>query len=101
MGEECSKGLKMCVSFIYLNFEAFLENGFSLLMTQNPYCLQSSYFVQNNTNQNILFDLKCKYDESQVIVTNIFHASGSNLSILWQWWLKAIVDPNLFLNLLA
>ena len=91
----------MCVSFIYLNFEAFLENGFSLLMTQNPYCLQSSYFVQNNTNQNILFDLKCKYDESQVIVTNILHASGSNLSILWQCWLKAIVDPNLFLNLLT
>lgn len=63
--------------------------------------LQSSYFVQNNTKQNILFDLKCKYNESQVIVTNVFHASGNNLFILWHWWLKAIVDPNLFLNLLA
>ena len=74
----------MCVSFSYLNFDAFLENDFSLLMIQNPYFLQSSYFVQNNTKQNILFDLKCKYDESQVIVTNILHASGSNLFILRQ-----------------
>lgn len=36
LGEECSRGLKPCVSFIYLNFDSFLENCFSLLMLQNP-----------------------------------------------------------------
>lgn len=86
-GKQYSKGLKNCVTFIYLNFDLFLEKYFHLLMTRKTEFLQSFYSVQSNTKQKVLLNLQYKENESQIIViciSYIWHSSFYLMAVMTQ-----------------